>query len=301
MRAGLGRAEGFLLLSGFLWGTSFVAVKIGVTNVDPYLFGLIRFGFGALFLVGVLLLVKRWNLSILADKLVIGVSFLNAVAFAIQNVGLTLTTASNSALLVNINIGLVTILAALVLSEAITKRILVGMGVGLLGVVIISTKGDLASISGGQFMGDMLCFLAGCIWAFYIVYQKKLLIRHLDVLLVTGAIILETALFMIPITFLFTQDYSINSTGLATMLYAGVICTGGAFLLYNLGLQKVKASISSIILLVEVVFGMLFAFLILGEVPGVPTAIGGVLILVAIAVISLGNPNGNGKKKKGVS
>ncbi len=301
MRAGLGRSEIYLLLSGFLWGTSFVATKIGVTSSDPYLFALVRFAFGALVLVGTLLLVRRWRSRMLADRLVIMVSFFNAVAYALQNVGMTITTASNAALLININIGLVTILAALLLNETITKRILVGLGVGLLGVVIISTKGDMASIYQGQFVGDMLCFIAGCIWAFYIVYQKKILERERDVLMVTGAIILETALFMIPITLLFAQSYEIDSAGWITMIYAGTLCTGGAFLLYNLGLQKVKASISSIILLAEVVFGMLFAFLILGEMPGVPTAIGGALILIAIAVISFGNPNGNGGKKKGVS
>jgi drug/metabolite transporter (DMT)-like permease len=120
--------------------------------------------------------------------------------------------------------------------------------------------------------------------------------------MVTGAIILETALFMIPITLLFAQSYLIDSAGWITMFYTGTICTGGALLLYNLGLQKVKASISSIILLVEVVFGMIFAFFLLGEMPGMATALGGALVLIAIAVISFGNSSGNREEKKeGVS
>ena len=44
---------------------------------------------------------------------------------------------------------------------------------------------------------------------------------------------------------------------------------------------------SSVILLIEIVFGILFAILLLGEVPTVATAIGGMLILLSVIVISM--------------
>jgi drug/metabolite transporter (DMT)-like permease len=47
------------------------------------------------------------------------------------------------------------------------------------------------------------------------------------------------------------------------------------------------ATMASIILLLEIIFAMIFAFLILQEIPTVATWIGGGFIIFAIAVISI--------------
>jgi drug/metabolite transporter (DMT)-like permease len=107
--------------------------------------------------------------------------------------------------------------------------------------------------------------------------------------MVTGAIIAETMLFLIPMTLLFTTDYSFQPSGWLAVLYIGLAATFAANLLYNAGLQGTKASVSSIILLLEIVFAMIFAVLILGEMPTIVTAIGGALILVSILIISFSN------------
>jgi drug/metabolite transporter (DMT)-like permease len=66
-------------------------------------------------------------------------------------------------------------------------------------------------------------------------------------------------------------------------------------MLYIAGLKGKGALDSSIILLLEIVFAMLFAFLLLGEVPTIATAIGGFFIVLAIIFVSIQE---NGKKNK---
>lgn len=298
MKVPLGRFELFLVLSGVLWGTSFSANKIALNgDADPVLIALLRFIVGTAAILPVVYWMKRLDLKMLAYPPIIVNSFLNALSFALQNAGMASTSATNAVLLVNTNVGVVAILAALFLAEAITPRILTGIFLGLLGVLFISTNGDLSAIYSGTFWGNVLVLAAGWVWAFYIVLQKKILKPEADVMMVTTAIMADTMLFLIPMTLLFTTNYYISETGWVAMLYIGLVCTFAANLLYNAGLKGVKASVSSVILLIEVVSGMFFAILVLGEMPTMVTAMGGALILVSILVISFGNgKNGNGAR-----
>lgn len=298
MKVPLGRFELFLVLSGVLWGTSFSANKIALNgDADPVLIALLRFIVGTAAILPVVYWMKRLDLKMLVYPPIIVNSFLNALSFALQNAGMASTSATNAVLLVNTNVGVVAILAAIFLAEAITPRILAGIFLGLLGVLFISTNGDLSAIYSGTFWGNVLVLAAGWVWAFYIVLQKKILKPEADVMMVTTAIMADTMLFLIPMTLLFTTNYYISVTGWVAMLYIGLVCTFAANLLYNAGLKGVKASVSSVILLIEVVSGMFFAILVLAEMPTMVTAMGGALILVSILVISFGNgKNGNGAR-----
>lgn len=283
--------EAFLVMSGFIWGTSFVSVKIGVGTVDPFLFSVLRFALGAAVLVLALIVLRRMDTRVFKDKLIWGIAIVNAAALEFQHLGMTMTTATSAVLLVDIDVVFIAILAAIVLGERITRRTVAGLVLGLAGVTVITTNGDVSSILSGSFIGNAMVFTAGVLWTFYVVYQKKVLVREKDVLMVTGAVILETAIILVPLALMFAQSYAVDGSGLMSALYTGLICTGLAFLLYNTGLKAVGATIASIILLLEIVFAMLFAFLLLGETPTAITAFGGGLIILAILVISF---NGNG-------
>ena len=90
---------------------------------------------------------------------------------------------------------------------------------------------------------------------------------------------------------LLSGSTAIDMEGLLAIIYLGVACTAGAFLFYIAGLKGKGATDSSIILFLEIVFAMIFAFILLSEIPTVFTAIGGVFIVAAILIISI-QPNG---------
>jgi drug/metabolite transporter (DMT)-like permease len=296
MRFRVDRFEAFLILSSFLWGTSFVASKIGVGEVDPFLFALLRWLIAAPVLMLVAYLFTDFDLSIFKDKILWLVGLLNAVGLFLQNAGMTSTSATNAVLLVDINVVFVAILASLILKEAITKFTIIGLLIGLLGVFIVSTGGDLGKMTDGSLVGNLLVFAAGVVWAFYIVYQKMAVDKHPDVLMMTSSVVVTTLIISIPIALAFTQSYALPDSGFMAAAYVGLVCTGGAFMLYIAGLRGKGATDSSIILLLEIVFAMLFAFLILGEVPDALTAAGAALIISAIVLVSIQESNGKRKK-----
>lgn len=87
----------------------------------------------------------------------------------------------------------------------------------------------------------------------------------------TAAIILLPALFFVKATWR-VQDV----IGVALI---GCICTAFAYSLYISAQKKVKAQTAGLISGMETVYGILYAFILLGEVPTVREIIGGVVIL----------------------
>jgi len=276
-----------LVVAGIIWGTSFAAGKIGVDNMDPVLFSAMRYSFGGLAIFIALVAMKQFDLSVFRLKGLWIIALFNAIAMLFQNVGMTMTSATNTVLLVDINVVFIAILAVFVLKERLNRRMVVGLLIGLVGVVEISTNGDLSAIFSGSFEGNMLVFGAGILWAFYVVLLTRSLNGTELLASATGAVIIETAIFLVPIMLVLTRDYSIGSTGTLAALYAGIFCTALAFVMYSVGLKHLGATMSSVILLVEIVFGILFAILLLGEMTTVATGIGGVMILLSVIVISM--------------
>lgn len=281
------RYELILVVAGIIWGTSFAAGKIGVDNMDPVLFSALRYVFGALAIFIALVAMKQFEFSVFKLKGLWVIALFNAIAMLFQNVGMTLTSATNTVLLVDINVVFIAILAVFVLKERLNRWMILGLIIGLIGVVVISTNGDMTAIFSGSFEGNMLVFGAGILWAFYVVLLTRELHSTKLLASATGAVIIETAVFLVPIMLFLTHDYSMESAGILAAVYAGVFCTALAFVLYSVGLKRLGATMSSVILLVEIVFGILFAILLLGEMPTVATAAGGGLILLSVIVISL--------------
>ena len=294
MRLKVDKYGQLLILSSFLWGTSFVAAKIGVTNVDPYYLGMWRWIIGAEVLLIIAFAAKTFETRIFRDPMVWGIGFINAIGLTLQNVGLTTTTATNTVLLVDINVVFVAIISYFVLNEKCNRYTVLGLVIGLLGVLYVATGGDMSTLSSGSFVGNVLVFSGGVVWAFYIVYQKKLVDRRTEPFMTSAAVVTTAAVTSIPLALIFGQAAPLDAVGGLAILYLGIVCTGGAWLLYIMGLKGKGATDSSIILLLEIVFAMIFALIILGEVPGWPTLIGAVLIVVAIILVQI-KANGNGK------
>jgi drug/metabolite transporter (DMT)-like permease len=293
------RYELILVVAGIIWGTSFAAGKIGVENMDPVLFSALRYAFGALAIFIALVAMRQFDFSVFRFKGLWIIALFNAIAMLFQNVGMTMTSATNTVLLVDINVVFIAILAVFVLKERLNQWMVIGLIIGIVGVVVISTNGDLSAIISGSFEGNMLVFGAGILWAFYVVLLTRELNGTKLLASATGAVIIETALFLIPIMLFLTKDFSLGYTGTMAALYAGIFCTALAFVLYSIGLKQLGATMSSVILLVEIVFGILFAIVLLGELPTMATVIGGVLILVSVVVISM-NQSEDVKAKRAV-
>ncbi len=90
------------------------------------------------------------------------------------------------------------------------------------------------------------------------------------------------AVFLFP--FCFFLDFSLSARDLLLLAVLGIFCTALSHALFIRSLQFIKTQLASIIAGLEPVYGSAFAFLILGETPGLRTLAGGVLIVGSIMI-----------------
>jgi len=93
----------------------------------------------------------------------------------------------------------------------------------------------------------------------------------------------------LPFTLLLTENWqiSLNSTGIAGLLYLAIGCSWLAYWLWNKGLNSVDAKISGILTALEPIFGVFLAVLLLNEDVSLVSALGIIIIVVSALGVSL--------------
>jgi drug/metabolite transporter (DMT)-like permease len=92
-------------------------------------------------------------------------------------------------------------------------------------------------------------------------------------------------IFLLPIAVSSNVSIEVGEVGLLIVL--GVFCTALSHFLFIRGLKAIRAQLASIIAGLEPVYGIFFAYLLLGEVPTGHTLIGGILIMAATLVATM--------------
>lgn len=291
------RDYGFVVLAAVFWGTAFPGTKLIVGDVDPLVITAARLGIGALMGFACLAAMHRLRWSFLREPWVWALGLVNSLAFNLQNVGLAYTTASKTALLANVNIVFIAILMVVIYKERTTFARVSGVALGLLGVVVLATKLNPATLSGGDFLGDVLVFFAGVMWAFYVIGLKGMVDRGGDYLALVTMIIATTALWsLVPLVFV-TGGWPSGALSWTGIAYLGLIPTFLPMLLYTLSLRTISPTVSSLLVLLEIVVATLLSVAMFAETLDAYTLGGGALILLGTYVVARGEkeaPEGPG-------
>src|SRR2546430_3086717 len=277
-----------ILFASILWGTSFRGSTLTLGTVDPLLLNFARMAIGAVLGLTVLAATRRLHLEVFRQPLVWVLGAINAVGFELQNEGIFLTTASKTALLVNVNVVIIPVLMVAFFRERMTRLKVAGILVGTFGVVVVATKFDPASLAGGQFAGDVLVFVAGVGWAFYVVGAKKMVDRGEDYVALTAGILATTALLAAIPLFFVGWPLPTNGSGWLGVAYLGLVPTFTPLMLYVASMRTISPTTSGLLILLEVVVAAVLSFLFLRDPLGAHTLVGGALILFGAYVVTRG-------------
>ena len=172
------------------------------------------------------------------------------------------------------------------LKEKITWRLGAAVGLGILGTAFVETQGGVTAVSWETFRGDLLSLLAGLIWSVYIILSKVLLMRSAKTKAITpeqltGGVCLTTLMplfFIVPFIDLGTIHNFPNLVLTAT--YLAIFTTILAYLLWYKGLETLSATVTSVLVLLEVAFAAIISFIFLGDRFSIGAALGGVIICI---------------------
>jgi drug/metabolite transporter (DMT)-like permease len=276
------------VFASLIWGTSFPGVKWGLGYAGNDVFFLwLRFMVATAVTLAIVLALRKFSFKVLKDPLLWVVGGLNAGSFVAQYVGQTMTTASKTALLVDINVVAVAIVSYFAFRERLNRVQLAGVVAGIAGVVLLTIDGGF-SFAEDEFLGDVVVYMSGWGWAFFIVLNKTLLSKYSAIEISTAAIVTATVWLVGPVSYLGVTgaDFSLEPAAWVAIAYLAIACTSTATLLWAMGLEGVSATASATIMLVEIVTALAISILLLEETLEQLAIVGAVLILAAVYLVA---------------
>ena len=265
-----------------LWASSFVAVKLALTDLDPGPLALTRYGVAALVFLG-LHCFRRCKLPSLPDCLRLALS--GALGIALYNYALNrgqLTVSAGVASLIVNTVPLWTaLLSALFLRESISPMGWLGALISFSGVALICWS--RAGLTGFD-SGISLILLAALSQAAYFILIKPLLQRY-TALDLTSYVVWFGFLFLLPFGAGLAEDLQASSMlTLGAVLFLGIGPAALAYLAWSYVLSTMPAGRASNLLFLVPVVAIALGWIVLGETPppiavlGGAVAIGGVLL-----------------------
>ena len=276
-----------MLVVCLLWGLNFSITKLALHQIPPLPFTAIRFTLASLLLWGVLRLVEgpdpmpRDGMKRLILLGLVG----NTAYQLVFTVGLSRTTATNSALILSTVPTVVALLAGALGLERITTRMWTGIGLGTLGVVlVIATRG--VGFHASTMAGDLLSVLAVLCWASYTVWLRRVppAISPLRVTTIT-TIAGTPGLVLAGIPGLFRLPWhGVDPRAWLALVYAAVFSLVVAYLLWNRSVKAVGSTRTAIYMCVTPLVAVTGAWLLLGERPHPLQGVGAVLIVAGVVL-----------------
>ena len=144
----------------------------------------------------------------------------------------------------------------------------------IIGMAIIFGDG----IGKGDLIGDLAAVLAAASWAGTLVILRKSAISNISLTIATGGYIIAV------ISLVFAPTLQMSTNDIIWVGLQGLIILPLSFGLISLGPKYLPASEVSLIVLLEAVFGPLWAWVFIKQLPSSASLIGGLIIIATLTV-----------------
>ena len=276
-------ADGALALITLFWGITFVVVKGALGHADPFSFLTLRFlvGAGVLSALAGRQVLNPVNLrrgGVLACFLFVG--------FALQTVGLTLTTPSRSAFITGMSVVFVPLLSVVLFKRVPKPTSLLGVVLAAVGLYLL-TRPDARGDGGGLARGDVLTLGCAVAYAFHITlterYAPKEGVMGLVAVQLWGVALLSA--LCLPFV---TRRVEWTGSFVGAVLVCGVLASAVAISVQTWGQARTTAVRAALIYSLEPVFAAAYSVALGYEVMGAREWMGGGLILLGVLVSEAG-------------
>ena len=271
------------------WSGSWTFGKLGVTQVPPLELSTIRFAAAGVLMLAIALAVRA-PLGLERFWLIIVAGFFGIFAYnALVFVGLTISPASDGALIVPTINPVLTVLFATFIGERLTANKIAGVVIATVGAAVVIGAATGLTFTGQRLLGDVLMLGGAAAWSAYATIGA-ITTRHGSPLGVTAVASLAGAAMLFPLGFLEHGYADVPSWPLTAWLdvaYLVVFATIVGFVLFYWAVRRFGAGMASMVSYLVPIFALVQAVLVLGEHPAVLEIVGGAIILVGVRVATL--------------
>ena len=278
------------LLCTFIWGTTFIAQDTGMDNIGPFTFNAVRFFIGFLAIMPLVFLfeLKKYKSEFKSDiKTFINLTFLIGLSLflgsALQQVALLYTDVANAAFFTIFYVPIVPIIIFLFKRTSIHWSVWPSVVLCLIGGYLLTNFYD-ATVR----LGDSLVILGALFWSTHIIFTG-IIVKKYDLPLTLGAAqTLIVALFSSIIALIYEEFIYLEiMKEINSILYAGILSGGFAFVLQIYAQKNISPAPAAIIFSLEGVFATIAAWYILNQVLDINNLLGCFFILCGVLLSQL--------------
>ena len=279
-----------IIAVNFLWGIDFIAIEYMMRFMSPAVFTMCRLAIGAVLLLAACFIVngglhiQRQDVRHVFIAGAVGMS----LYFTIENLGTGLTSASFSSLIMATVPIFGMIGDRLVFGSKITPPKVVCILVSILGVYLL-VCGEPMGVSS---LGLAAMFAAAILWAFYIVYTKKLFDKY-DLLTLLTGLFVSGVIVQIPLTVI-SQAVThaptiITPMGILVTIATSILCIIIGQFGYVCAIGHLSPTVVSAFENVLPVTTVVLSIFIFGKMLNGLQIIGAFLIMISVTVIATRN------------
>ena len=273
-----------VLTAAALWGASGIWVRFIADNeaVSPTALAFWRdfATFLCLLILGLVTTPDKLSIKRSDWRDMIGMGACLGLFHIFYNAGILLNGAAVTTIQQALMPVIVAVAARFLWQEPLTYRKILAILLAFSGAVLVSGMKDKSSSNltlSGFFLGlSVPCFYAG--WN---LFGKKVRSQYASIIVLVFAFGVASVL-LLPLQFFVPQPWPIQP---ATWLwFAGLIglSTLGAFFLFAVGIGQLQAGVASILLMSEIAFAVLYAYVLLNERLGILQIVGSALVVAGV-------------------
>ena len=271
----------------FLWSSSYVLVKVGLTEVSPLTLVTLRYIVASIVLLPIAIV--RGETAALREKgnlmklLFLGLTGYT-VAQGLQCVGLFYLPAVSVTFILNFTPVIVLAMGVVALGERPTRLQLAGMLLVLAGAYLYFN----APLSSNRPLGVLITLVSGLGWASYLVAGRLLFVKgEMRPLGLTSFSMGLGTLVLAAASISFEGLPPVPPSSWAIIIWLGVVNTAVAFFLWNHALQRLEAFEISVLQNTMLVQIAVLAWIFLGESLTVAKLVPMAMVFVGALVVQL--------------
>ncbi len=274
----------------FLWGGSFISIKVCLRGIPPVGLSALRFALVSLCLGlylhwrGLGLWFGRESFRWLAAS-----GLLLTAQMAILFVGMQFTTAGRASILLNLQPFFVLFVAHFFLDrDPLTTRKVLGMTVAFVGVVVLFAD-RWTAVDAWGLVGDSLIVLSAMGWSLQVFLLKRPL-AHLP----PAGVVAWQSLFVAVVGGIVAlvvegrNGYNITPLVLVAFLYLSLVAAAFCYVVYTHLVQRTLATQLHSFVFLTPVFSVIGGAILLGEAVGWPLLVGLVGVATGVIVVNTG-------------
>jgi drug/metabolite transporter (DMT)-like permease len=278
-----------IILAVIFWGTSFIATKVVLEELDPETIISLR-----LILASILLTIsafatkKKLDINLKNHGSIFLLACIAVFHLWIQVTGLKYTTAANTGWIIGTAPIFMAIFAAIFFREKINLLQLGGIVIAMFGLLMLVGKGDFTNIDLIKNKGDLLVLGSAFTWGAYSTVNKKISLSYSPLMTILY-LFLMMAVIIVPFnlnTETINSVVHLSSIGWISILFLGLLCSGVAYVIWAYSLRDMESAKVGAFLYFEPFVTVAAAWIFLHESITILMLLSGLIITAGVFLVN---------------